>query len=160
MRHRRRPRARCARKGRSHAKGHRGAAAHRALLFRPSLHTLGEVGDQRAGAWELACPSAAVSGKSKVTKATAAGRVAEREHSESPPLAQVPSWMMAGGPPCPVSQGRKLWRSSHGAEQQRGQGWARSSWHPPRQRFQGSGVHSYWSQPGAHPPLAHASQAR
>lgn len=88
--------------------GSQGAAARRVLLYRPSLQTLGEVGDQRAGAWELACPSAAVSGKSKVTKATAAGRVAEREHSESPPLARVPSWMMAGGPPCPVSQGRKL----------------------------------------------------
>lgn len=40
--------------------GSQGAAVRQVLLFRPSLQTLGEVGDQRAGAWELACPSAAV----------------------------------------------------------------------------------------------------
>ena len=41
-------------------KGHSGAAVRQVLLFRPSLQTLGDVGDHRAGAWELACPRAAV----------------------------------------------------------------------------------------------------
>lgn len=60
MRHRRQQGATCARKGRSCVKRHSGAAVRQVLLSRPSLQTLGEVGDQRAGAWELACPSAAV----------------------------------------------------------------------------------------------------
>ena len=58
------------------------------------------------GSWPV--PVLLLSGKSKVPKATATGHFAEREHSESPPMALVPSWMMAAGPPCPVSQCRKL----------------------------------------------------
>ena len=39
------------------------------------------------------------------------------------------------------------------------QGSAPSSRHPTRQSVKDSGVHSYWSQPGTLPPVAHASQA-
>ena len=46
-------------------------------------------------------PALLLSGKSEVTEATALGLFPQGSTLKAPPMAQVPGWITAGGPPCP-----------------------------------------------------------
>lgn len=60
----------------------------------------GEVGNQRAGAWELACLLRCCHQRKAKSLNTKQQDISQKGNTlKAPPMAQVPGWITAGGPP-------------------------------------------------------------